>query len=184
MYYNNLCLIHDEISAQDVPREFFNPLAICPCERPATKPTTLRDTCIRHLHTNLAFTTQADERSTFFDFTPQKKIIPKLDIPRIFQAELLMLHEQCGLHGHRVYERSNNFSRGLMYIKGDSPLYLFLKNMGKPGERILHAYYRLPDFLYELTRLVPFLNPSGFDISSQEFLGSIKESIVFSKRVD
>ena len=169
MYYNNLCTMYEEITAQDVPRQFFNPLSICPVELQATKPSSLRDICIHHLHTKLAFTTQADNRSTLHDFTPQKVIIPKLNIPRIFQAELLMLHEQCGLHGHRVYERSNQFSRGLMYVRGGSPLYLFLKDMGKPGERILYHYYRLPDFLYELTRLVPFLIPSGFDISSQEF---------------
>ncbi len=99
------------------------------------------------------------------------------------QAELLVLHDHCDLHGHRRYERSNTFSRGLIYIGGNSPLYLLLKEWGKSGEKMLLHYFRVSDFVYELTRLVPFWMPTGPGVPSRDFLEIVKQSILFSKRL-
>jgi len=77
---------------------FFSAICICPAEILATKPSSLRELCIHHLHTKIAFTTAADDRSMYFDYTPQISVIPKLDTPAVFKAELLVLNDQCGLH--------------------------------------------------------------------------------------
>ena len=150
---------------------------------PPTEPATIRDIAIQHIHSKLAVTIIINKRATFWDFSPQKTIIPKLPLPLSIQAELLVLHDHCDLHGHRRYERSNTFSRGLIYIGGNSPLYLLLKEWGKSGEKMLLHYFRVSDFVYELTRLVPFRMPTGPGIPSEEFLEVVKQSIFFSKRL-
>ena len=182
MYYNNLCLQLEEIS-EEQPCGYFDSTAICTTWLPTTEPATLWDIVIHHIHSNLAITIKLNERATFWDFSPQKTIIPKLSLPLSIQAELLVLHDHCKLHGHRRYERSNTFSRGLIYIGGNSPLSLLLKEWGKPGEKMLLRYFQVPDFVYELTRLVPFRMPTGPGVPSADFLEVVKQSIFFSKRL-
>ena len=110
------------------------------------------------------------------------EVISKL--PLAIRAELLVLHDHCNLHGHRRYERSNTFSRGLIYIGGNSTLSLMNdKRMGKAREKMLLRYYRVYDFVYEITRLVPFIMPSGQGLYGTKLIDIIKESILFSKRV-
>ena len=183
MYYNNLCLQLEEPSTE-LPRSYYDPTAICPIELLTTEPTPLREICLHHLHSNMAYTIKVNKRSTFWDFTPQKTVIPKFkQLPLAIRAELLVLHDHCDLHGHRRYERSNTFSRGLIYIGGNSPLSLMIREWGKPGEKMLLRYYRVYDFVYEITRLVPFIMPSGQGLYGTKLIDNIKESILFSKRV-
>ncbi len=181
-YYNNLCLQLEE-TCDEQPRGYFDATAICTTELPPTEPATLRDIVIHHIHSNLAVTIRINERATFWNFAPQKTIIPKLPLPLSIQAELLVLHDHCDLHGHRRYERSNTFSRGLIYIGGNSPLAMLLKELGKPGEKMLSRYFRVPDFGYELMRLVPFRMPTGPEVPSRDFIEIVKPSILFSKRL-
>ena len=56
--------------------------------------------------------------------------------------------------------------------------------MGKARKKkILLRYYRVYDFVYEITRLVPFIMPSGQGLYGTDLIEIIKESILFSKRV-
>ncbi len=183
-YYNYLCARYgEEDFSSPLPRQFYPASEYCSISvKPTRKVSTLTDLCIRHVHQNLALTTHADYRSTFYDFTPQKSVIRNLPIPNHLKARLLSLHKNCRIHSS-IFEKSNTFITALYFVKCDSPLYKRLESLGEPGRTCIDEYYRRKDFLYKLHRAIPFYSEDFSESDRHELFQSVATDLVRSEKL-
>ena len=168
-YYNYLCAWYgEEDFSSHLPREFYPASEYCTISvKPTRKVSTLKDLCIRHVHQNLALTTQADYRSTFYDYTPQKSVIRNLPIPN---------HSS-------IFEKSNTFITALYFVKCDSPLYKRLESLGEPSRNCIDEYYRRKDFLYKLHRAIPFYSEDFSESDRYELFQSVATDLIRSEKL-
>lgn len=110
-YFNNL--ISQKYTVSKIERLFkillknreilsqYNPHLVCSTEKfidNVNQPLSLKQTCLRYLHLNLAFKTHISTEEIFVNFLSTPNLIDSLNIPITLKKELMLLYATCASH--------------------------------------------------------------------------------------
>ena len=132
---------------------------------------------LRHIHRNLCLQVQLNQYATYYDFSRADSVIKRLVLPNILKNTLMHHAINCPIHGRAIYEKSNTFRNGRVYIIKYTELDQLLENDKRVQEGYLDSYHRRTELYATLNRLYP---PQEFPRS--KLIQMIIEGVKFSNK--
>lgn len=140
----------------------------CSLTLKARGPDSLRNIVLRNIHVNLCYKVKLNKYSTFYDFSRAESVIKRLVLPSVLKQTLLGHAQNCPIHGRTIFEKSNTYRNGRVYIIKNSRLDQLLEEDKRVHRDFLDRYHKrqdlytilgwlYPDREYQRTTLVPMI---------------------------
>ena len=155
-YWNKVLLIFGENDLEiNQLRPYLLASKCCTLPLKARGPDSLFKIVLRYIHLSLAFKVKLNQYATYYDFSHAESIIRKLVLPNILKQTLLHHAQNCPIHGRTIFEKSNTYRNGRVYIIKYSELDQLLQNDKRVQDEYLDSYHRRKDLFATLNRLYP-----------------------------
>lgn len=179
-YWNQVHIHLDDGEDIDVkPQQYLDTTKRCTLSTPATKVATLKHICLKHIHQKCVLSVPVGPTRTYFDYTRQKKIIEKINLPTYLKLDLWYHSDLCPLHGNAVYEISNTYRSSKVYVKANTTLFYFLRENKILNEYELHQYHTRSFICKRLLKRIPDTDLVWFRTN---LFTALKTSLLFPRK--
>jgi hypothetical protein len=143
----------------------------------ARGPDKLMNIVLRNIHMNLCLQVKLNQYATYYDFSRAESVINRIVLPKIFKHTLLYHARNCPIHGRTIFEKSNTYRNGRVYIIKNSELDQLLKKDKRVQNGYLDSYHTRKELYTTLNRLYPTQ-----EYQRSKLIQIIIESVKFSNK--
>lgn len=177
-YWTDVLTIY---GSQNLPLDKIRPYLLssksCSIPLKARGPDSLKNIVLRNIHLNLCIKVKLNHYATYYDFSRAESVIRKLVLPITLKQTLLVHAQNCPIHGRTIFEKSNTYRNGRVYIIRNSKLDQLLTEDKRVHNDYLDRYHRRQDLYTILGKLYPLQ-----EYQKNVLIPMILESVKFSNK--